>query len=160
MTTPIDAPSSPTRREFCSRACQAASLIATAGFVGCSGSPAGPSGSSGTPLSSVSGSVSGRTITVNVDGSSPLAAAGSQAMLQTPLGVFLIARMTSDVFRVLAGTCTHEACAITSSLNGQFFCPCHGSRFTTDGGVLNGPARQSLSQYATQFTGTQLVFTV
>lgn len=150
----------PTRREFCARAVQSVSLSAAALFAACGGSPTGPSGVSGTALSSVSGSVSGRTVSVNIDGGSPLSTVGSLALVQTALGSFLLARTAQDTVKALSAACTHEACAITASTNGQFLCPCHGSRFTTDGAVLNGPANRSLAQYATSLTGTQLTFTV
>jgi len=39
--------------------------------------------------------------------------------------------------------CTHLGCTVTATENG-FACPCHGSRFTSTGGVLCGPAPRPL----------------
>jgi len=54
------------------------------------------------------------------------------------------------LFRDSGGTyaisriCTHLGCIVNSSMDG-FECPCHGSRFSADGGVVKGPAPQPLS---------------
>jgi Rieske Fe-S protein len=107
----------------------------------------------------VAGTVSGRTVSVNVDGASPLASAGGAAIVQTSIGSFLISRTGASGFTVLTATCTHEGCAITGFSNSQFVCPCHGSRFTTSGTVANGPATRSLQQFASQFANNVLTFT-
>jgi cytochrome b6-f complex iron-sulfur subunit len=107
----------------------------------------------------VAGSVNGRTISVTIDGASPLATVDSAAILQTSLGTFLIARVAQDSFNVLTAICTHEACTITGFSNSQFACPCHGSRYTTAGVVANGPATRALQQFASQFAGGILTFT-
>ncbi len=42
-------------------------------------------------------------------------------------------------------TCTHMGCTLHwNGAETSWDCPCHGSRFATDGGVLNGPAVESL----------------
>jgi cytochrome b6-f complex iron-sulfur subunit len=99
-------------------------------------------------------------VTVAVDAASPLAAAGSAAIVRTSLGTFLVARTTQETFSAVTATCTHEACTITGFQNSQFVCPCHGSRFTPSGAVANGPATRPLTQYATQFGNGVLTFTV
>ena len=150
----------PTRREFCVYAGQLASALAAGALVASGGgSPTSPS-SPGQPLSSVTGTVSGRTISVAVDSGSPLAAVGSAAIAQTALGTFLLARTTQESFTALTATCTHESCAITGFSGSQFVCPCHGSRFTTSGAVAMGPATRPLQQYPTQFGNGVLTFTV
>ena len=150
----------PTRREFCAYACQIASAIAAGALTGCGGgSPTSPS-SPAQPLSSVTGAVSGRTISVSIDSASPLAAVGSAATVQTGLGTFLLARTAQESFAALTATCTHESCTINGFSGSQFVCPCHGSRFTTGGAVANGPATRPLQQYATQFANGVLTFTV
>ncbi len=39
--------------------------------------------------------------------------------------------------------CTHLACTVQATEQG-FACPCHGSRFTSEGRVLSGPAPEAL----------------
>jgi cytochrome b6-f complex iron-sulfur subunit len=46
-------------------------------------------------------------------------------------------------FYALSGVCTHLGCLVRQE-GDQLVCPCHGSRFTQDGAVLQGPAAQSL----------------
>ena len=152
--TPIP---TPTRREFCAYACRGASLLAAGAFTACGGSLTSPS--SATPLSAVSGTVSGRTVSVTIDPAGALASVGSAAILQTSLGTFLVARTAQDTFSVLSATCTHEACTITGYSGSQFVCPCHGSQFTASGGVANGPATRSLPSFPAQFAGGVLTFT-
>lgn len=150
----------PTRREFCAHACRAVSLLAVGSIVGCGGNPNGPSGISVSPAPQVSGSVSGRTISVQVDSTSTLATVGNGALVQTPLGTFLVARTGQDTFSAMTGVCTHENNIVSGFAGGRFVCPVHGSQFTTSGAVVTGPASASLRQFATQFTGGTLTFTV
>jgi cytochrome b6-f complex iron-sulfur subunit len=89
-----------------------------------------------------------------------LDAVGSAALVRTSLGSFLVGRTGPDGFTVLTATCTHQVCTITAFASGQYVCPCHGSRFTTAGGVANGPASRSLQQYPSQFANGVLTFTV
>ena len=152
--------SSSTRREFCTHACQAASVFAVSVFAGCGGSPTSPSSVSAPQLSSVSASVSGRVVSVTIDSSSPLATVGSAATTQTSLGQFLIARTAQDSFTALTATCTHEGCTVSGFASSRFVCPCHGSQFTTTGTVAQGPATRSLQSYATQFANNVLTFSV
>jgi Rieske Fe-S protein len=43
----------------------------------------------------------------------------------------------------LSAVCTHLGCTVTRSSDG-FACPCHGSRFASNGKVLGGPAPRPL----------------
>ena len=148
-----------TRREFCAYACRTASVIAGGALTACSGSPTGPS-SSAPQLSTVSGSVSGRTVAVNVEGTPALSSVGSAALVQTSLGSFLVARTAQESFSALTSACTHDRCTVSGYNGSQFECPCHGSRFTTSGTVVNGPASRPLQQYATQYANGVLTFAV
>lgn len=48
-------------------------------------------------------------------------------------------------FYALSSTCTHLGCMTRyEKENNRIFCPCHGSRFATDGHVTGGPAPRAL----------------
>lgn len=47
----------------------------------------------------------------------------------------------ADGFFAFSATCTHLGCLTQyEKENGRIFCPCHGSRFSLDGAVTEGPA--------------------
>lgn len=47
-------------------------------------------------------------------------------------------------FRALSLICTHLGCITGHEANGEFVCPCHGSRFDAEGRVTKGPAPSAL----------------
>ena len=157
----LTAPDS-TRRQFCVQACQAASIAAAASLAaacGGGGSPTSPSGGSNAPqLSSVNGAVSGRTVSVTIEASGPLAANGSAALVQSSIGQFLITRVNDTTYTVLTAVCTHQGCTVSGFENSRFVCPCHGSQFSTSGSVSNGPATQALRSFTTQFASGVVSF--
>lgn len=147
-----------TRREFCA---QAAGLAALGGaftiLQGCGGSPTSPSNAPALPV--VAGARVTGGVTVPVDGSSPLAAVGSAALVQVSGGNYLVARTGASAFVALAAICTHQTCTITGFASQTYVCPCHGSTFDVNGRVLAGPAPTALHQYATQFANGVLTIT-
>lgn len=65
--------------------------------------------------------------------------------------------------RALSARCTHASCPVTwdrDSNNSAFLCPCHGSRFDTNGAVLNGPATEPLTSYPARKKGEDAIITV
>jgi cytochrome b6-f complex iron-sulfur subunit len=66
---------------------------------------------------------------------------GSRTLLpQVPAVLF----HTSTGFSALSLVCTHLGCTLEEQTE-DFACPCHGSRFGTDGTVLRGPAKKALA---------------
>ena len=74
-----------------------------------------------------------------------------------PAGQYAVAPMTAVpehrlfVFRdqgglyAVSAVCTHLGCVVGLQEDGGFFCPCHGSKFSSDGLVTAGPAPRSLA---------------
>jgi glycine/D-amino acid oxidase-like deaminating enzyme/nitrite reductase/ring-hydroxylating ferredoxin subunit len=56
-------------------------------------------------------------------------------------------RDDSGALHCLSPVCTHMGCDVAfNDAEKTWDCPCHGSRFTTEGEVLNGPAREPLGK--------------
>jgi cytochrome b6-f complex iron-sulfur subunit len=102
------------------------------------------------PSSLVNGAV-----VVQVDATSPLANVAGAALTEVFVGgifrFILIARTGAQTFSALNGVCTHEGCTVTRFAAPIFECPCHGSRYDTDGNVVQGPAPASLPRLDTFF---------
>src|SRR5437016_571353 len=111
-------------------------------------------------LSTINASVSSGTMTLNVDGRSPLSSVGSAALVQTSSGNFVVSRSAVDTFVALTAVCTHEGCTVSGFQNDRYVCPCHGSQFTTSGAVAQGPASSPLRQFTTRLSGTALTIVV
>jgi cytochrome b6-f complex iron-sulfur subunit len=145
-----------TRRQFC-QACAAgvAALGGALALQGCGGggSPTSGDGISAASLPRVSGTLSGATMQVTIDASSPLASPGTLALVTGGGTSLLVARTGADSFTALTAQCTHAACLITAYSGQNYVCPCHGSQYDTSGRVLSGPAPRALRQYTTQFSG-------
>jgi cytochrome b6-f complex iron-sulfur subunit len=164
ITLSSEQPLAPSRRQFCAHACQAASLAAVSALLpACGGgddnggNPTSPTDPTSQALPVVSGSVSGRTVSVPATG--PLAASNGAALVTSSLGSFLAYRSSQTSFSVLTAVCTHEGCTV-DQFNGQLFvCQCHGSRYTTGGAVANGPANRALTSFPSTLTGDTLTFT-
>lgn len=151
-----------TRREFCRHACEAGTLIALgAALAPLLSACKDDSVSADAPaLPTIPAAVSGNTITLTVNATSPLAAVGSAALVQYSSGALLVARTGQDSFTALTATCTHQGCTITGFKDQMYVCPCHGSRFRTNGQVAQGPAQASLRSFPTQFANDQLTITL
>jgi Rieske Fe-S protein len=56
-------------------------------------------------------------------------------------------RDENGALHCVSPVCTHMKCDVSwNNAERTWDCPCHGSRFTVDGDVLNGPARQPLDK--------------
>ncbi len=53
----------------------------------------------------------------------------------------------AEGFYAISSICTHLGCNVKRGGTG-FECPCHGSKFDSNGGVVHGPAPKALAWYA------------
>jgi len=67
-------------------------------------------------------------------------AEGSRTVLQDVPALLVRSKAR---FTALSLVCTHLGCTVEERPDG-FACPCHGSRFNSQGQVLRGPARRAL----------------
>jgi Rieske Fe-S protein len=65
---------------------------------------------------------------------------------------FAIARDEGGVY-AMSALCTHAGCPTVAMPPGDLYCPCHGSLFDKNGGVLRGPAHASLPHYEVDIAG-------
>lgn len=86
---------------------------------------------------------------------------GGMAMLKPPEAPcqILLARRDAATVVALNARCTHLGCAV-EVLDGNFDCPCHGSRFDLDGNVLIGPAVLPLEKFTVAFDGTTITISI
>lgn len=115
-----------------------------------SSSPVGPGGG---------GSKSPVTIDISQSQFASLNAAGGTVALGANsldnTGI-LIYRQSETVFKAYSRSCTHSGCQINPFSGGISSCDCHGSRFNLTGGVVQGPAARSLTQYTATLSGNIL----
>ena len=72
-------------------------------------------------------------------------------------GNIIIIRTGDTQYTALSKICTHQGCTVSySNTEQKIVCPCHGSKYSTNGSVLNGPATASLKKYTVTVSGNTL----
>jgi Rieske Fe-S protein len=136
--------------------CAAASLaLLGSAFSGCS-SPTAPT-LDDHPIPSATATIVNGALQLTIDSTSPLATVGNAVLIENGLGKFLVARTGQEMFVALTAICTHFGCTIVRYDNMTYECPCHGSRFSTGGTAVRGPASSALRQFPTQFSDGMLI---
>jgi cytochrome b6-f complex iron-sulfur subunit len=144
-------PSQPSRR----------SLLTISAAAGSAGVLAGCS-----PFQDLVGDTSGRPADV-ATGGTPVRAAkldevpvGGTASRDIEGQGILIHRPDEETVLAYSSKCTHQGCKVAAG-EGEFECPCHGSRFAfKDGSVAGGPAPAPLPRYAAAIDGDWIMVTV
>jgi Rieske Fe-S protein len=58
---------------------------------------------------------------------------------------FIIYKSDNSI-NIYSDKCTHLGCRINKVANNNLICSCHGSKFSSDGRVLNSPAIRNLKK--------------
>lgn len=61
------------------------------------------------------------------------------------VGEVVVTQPSAGVFKGFSAKCTHKGCTVDKVADGTIDCPCHGSKFSLDGTVVNGPAQEPLA---------------
>jgi Rieske Fe-S protein len=81
-----------------------------------------------------------------------------QAFVQSPdmqRPVYVRRLVSGEIIAVLA-SCTHQGCQPEPVVD-RLACPCHGSEFSFEGLVLQGPAERPLTRYEVTEEGSDVV---
>ena len=73
----------------------------------------------------------------------------------------VVVRDPADAASVVAlnSMCTHQGCTVDWK-DSEFVCPCHQSKFSAEGEVLNGPASEPLAKYEAKVEGNSVLVKV
>lgn len=101
----------------------------------------------------------GKTLTIDLTNTNynALNAPGGSVVVQ---GI-IVANAGNNIFLALDSVCTHQGCTITYNLaSNNFPCPCHGSVFSSNGSIVNGPATTALDSHLVTKSGNILTVTL
>ncbi|MGB0437445.1 MAG: ubiquinol-cytochrome c reductase iron-sulfur subunit [Mycobacterium sp.] len=73
------------------------------------------------------------------------------------VGDVVVTQPEEGDFKGFSAVCTHTGCLINEVADGTINCPCHGSKFSLDGEVLNGPATRPLNAEAITVQGDSIL---
>jgi Rieske Fe-S protein len=129
------------RRAFLAKSAAAAAAAAIAS--GCGNGVFGPP----LPAHDAGGAPSGQ-VTIRVGQFPGLASVGTLVQIDLERAV---KRIDASTFFGLSMICTHQGCDAGVTAANIVECPCHGSRFTSNGDVINGPALTPLQRLTTSY---------
>ena len=99
-------------------------------------------------------------VSFTVDLNSEIKNMGESVTKSGVIVVRLAAGASASSFTAVQVACTHEGTAINfNNSQTRFICPNHGSQFTTEGVVLNGPASRNLKKYTITIASNTMTVT-
>ncbi|KRE33745.1 (2Fe-2S)-binding protein [Mycobacterium sp. Soil538] len=73
------------------------------------------------------------------------------------VGKTVVTQPTAGEYKAFSAVCTHSGCLVNKVADGTIDCPCHGSKFSLDGQVVNGPAKKPLEPVNITVQGESIV---
>ncbi len=123
--------------------------VAAAALAACSsGSDSSSASSSASSESTASSAAAGGALTTTGD-----VPVGSGVIV----GKTVVTQPTAGEFKAFSAVCTHAGCLVNKVADGTIDCPCHGSKFSLDGQVVNGPAKKPLEPVNITVQGQSIV---
>ena len=145
-----------TRRDFVRRA--ALGCAAICGLAGCAKNAA-PLGDDGGKFSA--NAVKNADGTFTVKGVGNLAGGEVRAFTLPDGAPAVLVAPSAGKLIVLSAECTHAGCEVAWRADeDDFHCPCHNSKFTMEGKVISGPAKEPLPRYDVKMAGNDAIVTV
>jgi len=124
----------------------------------CAANPTGLNSYSG--ITKTAASPVDNKIELTIDSENPLNLTGGILLLVYNNGDngVLLQRISAAEIKAITAVCTHEGCIIDlfSTEENNLGCPCHGSKFNLNGGVVQGPADAPLKTFSTTFENNLL----
>lgn len=129
--------------------------VAAVALAACS-SGSSSDGGSGASSSSASSDLSGPS---GSSGSSEALAKTADVPVGSGVivGKTVVTQPTAGDFKAFSAVCTHSGCLVNKIADGTIDCPCHGSKFSLDGAVVNGPAKKPLEPVSVRVQGDSIV---
>ncbi|MBW2260603.1 MAG: Rieske (2Fe-2S) protein [Deltaproteobacteria bacterium] len=104
------------------------------------------------------GAAAAKKVAIDLSKLSSLKDVGGSAVVSIKKKKILFIRTSEDRIAALNPECTHQKCAVQYKKKwGEIRCSCHGSKFTTSGKVLSGPAEKDLKSYPTTIEDGKLI---
>ncbi|HEX3023648.1 MAG TPA: Rieske (2Fe-2S) protein [Chitinophagaceae bacterium] len=100
------------------------------------------------------------SVNFSIDLNSQLTGIGNSLIQNGVIVVRLASGNVASSFTALQVTCTHQGGTLGYEVNNNdFLCPNHGSKFSTTGAVINGPAVAALKSYTINISGNTMIIT-
>lgn len=104
----------------------------------------------GTPPIPCESSITDDQIVICLADFPELAATDGAVTLNSSQGSLFVIRVDGNTVSTVSNRCTHLGCALAwRSASSLLHCNCHGSEFSPEGDVLQGPANRPLDSYPT-----------
>ena len=101
-------------------------------------------------------SKSGDDLVVKISDNAALTKVGGNVKVNDEL---MLIRKSETEFLAVKTICTHKGCDVELEAD-KFVCPCHGSEYTLDGKVTQGPAKDNLKTFETIFDSDKGTVTI